>query len=105
MVQVEGQCKTAIIEVTMTASYDLGGSVLDMSSANTVLAAAGASFERVDSVVLASIAAVYSYVPYYKRASAGAPATGTIVMMTGASQASSTTDFSSVTFGFEVKGK
>jgi hypothetical protein len=107
-----GAQKRAIIQCTGTASYDTGGSVLDLSSANTTLTGFNneAAFTLVHglSVVNCGTAASDKYRFQYLGAAAFAPATGVIKArdLTAASDAevSSTTDLSATTWTFEVFG-
>lgn len=113
-----GGQKRAIVQATGPASYDTNGSVLDLSSANSTLTGLDplASFTRVDALVLCGVSPHASdrYSPKYIRASAGAPATGTVkvrdtsTVTTGTpgtvDEVASTTDLHTTTFTFEVIG-
>lgn len=108
-VDMSGFIKTAFLTVQGTASYDIGGSILDLSSANAVLAAAGAHFTRVDAVDIVGVEAATAVVNtmWYNRPTspAGNPATSKLLMMSGGSQASSTTDYSANVYHLRVQGK
>lgn len=111
----DGSRKCVVLTATGPSSYDTSGSVLDLSSANTVLSALNneAVFVAVHSARFVGVTAAASdvYYPTYVRASAGAPATGKFkVRDLGAAptpgvEVTATTDLSSVTFIFEVVGK
>jgi hypothetical protein len=105
--------KTVTFSVAGTASYDTGGSVLNL---NVTALGADAGFTRVDSVTLSTrdTAAEDRYHATYIRAASGAPATGVVKVRdldtTGAGgtdgliQVTSTTDLSTVTFFGTVVG-
>ena len=106
-----GRGKAVVITATGPASYDAGGSVIDLSSANTTLTTLlnEAAFVRVTGLKQVAIgaAAADRYYCQYVIASAGAPATGKIKVRdadaaTAMSEASG--DLSAVTFTFEITG-
>jgi hypothetical protein len=107
-----GAQKRAVLSVTGTASYDTGGSALDLSSANTTLTGlnAMAAFTRVDGINVVGVNphASGKYHAAHVRASSGAPATGKLklydVTTDPGAEVSSTTDLSSTTFFLEVFG-
>lgn len=107
-----GAQKRAIIQCTGTASYDTGGSVLNLASTNTTLTGFNneAAFTYVHgvSVVNVDTAASDKYRLQYLGAAAFAPATGVIKCrdLSAASDAevSSTTDLSATTWTLEVFG-
>lgn len=108
-----GGMKRAIIQCTGTASYDTGGSVLNLSSTNTTLTGFNgeAFFTYVYglSVVNVGTAASDKYRLQYLGAAAFAPATGVIKVRDlsatdSATEVSSTTDLSATTWTFEVFG-
>lgn len=98
--------KTAVIQATGPASYDTGGSILDLS-AGAVLAAAGALFTQVHAAHLCGVGAAAAglYDVAYIRAADGAPATGKFVAKSAATQVANATDLSAHTFTFRVQGK
>jgi hypothetical protein len=104
-----GAAKRVTFTATGTASYDTGGSVLNLAQSG-VLGIDG--FTAVHGVKLIGVAAAASdrYVCTYVRASAGAAATGLIKVRdadgapTPMVQVSSTTDLSALTFIFEAVG-
>lgn len=108
-----GRHKSVIFTATGPASYDTNGSVLNLSSGNTVLTGLDplASFEGIHGVRCLGVAAHGSdrHQPVYVRASGGAAATGTVKVRDAAagaamSEVASTTDLSSHTFIFEATG-
>ena len=107
-----GAQKRAVLSITGTASYDINGSPLDLSSSNTTLTGLNpmAAFTRVDGVNFIGVNPHGSakYQPAYVRAASGAPATGTIkahdVTASSGAEVSSTTDLSATTFFVEVFG-
>lgn len=107
-----GSGKRVLLSCTGTASYDTNGSVINLSSSNTTLTGldADAAFTVVNgvSVVGTTLHGSDKYRCMYVRASAGAPATGTLKVrdLSAASDAevSSTTDLSATTFFLEVVG-
>ncbi len=111
----DGARKCVVLTATGPSSYDTAGSVLDLSSANTVLAALNneSIFVAVHSANLVGVAAAASdrYACTYVRATSGAPATGKFKIRdlgaapTPAVEVTSTTDLSAVVFIFEVVGK
>lgn len=102
-----GAQKRAVFGVTGTASYDTGGSTLDLSSSNATLTGLNplASFTRVDGISLIGVNphASGKYHAAHVRASSGAPATGKLKLYEGA-EVSSTADLSGTTFFLEVLG-
>ncbi len=70
-----GVPKVATFQATGPASYDAGGSVIDLSIATL---GAGVGFARVDNVTVSSGTAAHSF--NYVRAASGAAATGKIVI-------------------------
>lgn len=107
-----GSQKKAIFQVTGTASYDTGGSLLDLSSANATLTGIDpmAVFTLVNglSVVGVNPHGSGKYHGAYIRAASGAPATGKIklydVTTDPGAEATSTGDLSATTFFVEVTG-
>lgn len=107
-----GGCKQAIIRCTGTASYDTGGSVLNLSSSNTALLALNneAYFTTVTGLAPVGVdtAASDKYRLQYVNAAADAPATGLIkardLSAQPAAEVTSTTDLSATTWTFEVFG-
>ena len=106
-----GRGKSVVLTATGPASYDAGGSVIDLSSANTVLTGfvSDAAFVRVTGLKVVGIgaAAADRYFCTYVPAAAGAPATGKVKVRdaddsTAMSEASG--DLSTVTFTFEITG-
>lgn len=109
--------KTMILRVKGTASYDTGGSVLDLSSTSALFVgsslAPDGGFTAVHGVRVIGVEAAGGavYAVTYLRDTAGAPATGKLVLYLGASatqvptQASSTTDISATIFILEIVGK
>lgn len=106
-----GAGKSAVITATGPASYDTGGSVLDLSTASAVLVAASAAFAVVDGVdvVGSTAAASQTMVPMYVRAALGAPATGVLAIQNLAvdpvAQIGAATDLSGTTWIFRVYGR
>ena len=113
-----GRGKRVVLTATGPASYDTGGSIIDLSSANTVLTGLlnEAFFTRVTGLKLVGVgaAAADRYHCTYIPAAAGAPATGLIKVRdldtTGAGatdgviQVAGAADLSTVTFTFEITG-
>lgn len=108
-----GRGKSVVLTATGPASYDAGGSIIDLSSANTVLTGLlnEAAFVRVTGLkqVGVSAAAADNYYCQYVIAAAGAPATGKIKVRdaddaTAMSEVAGATDLSTVTFTFEITG-
>lgn len=106
-----GRGKSVVLTATGPASYDAGGSILDLSSANTVLTGfvSDAAFVRVTGLKQVGVgaAAADRYYCQYVPAAAGAPATGKVKVRdaddaTAMSEASG--DLSTVTFTFEITG-
>lgn len=107
-----GAQKRAVIECTGPASYDTNGSVIDLSSANTVLTGLNneSAFTAVRGVARLGVSphASDKYMPAFVPGASGSPSTGTIKLrdLSAASDAevASTTDLSATTFVFEVCG-
>lgn len=113
-----GRGKSVVLTATGPASYDTGGSIIDLSSANTVLTGfvSDAALVRVTGLKVVGIgaAAADRYHCTYIPAAAGAPATGLIKVRdldtTGAGatdgviQVAGAADLSTVTFTFEITG-
>lgn len=107
-----GALKRIVIQLTGPASYDTGGSVLNLASTNTTLTGLNneAFFTYVHglNVLNCDTAASDKYRMQYLGAAAFAPATGAIKVrdLSAASDAevSSTTDLSATTWTVEVFG-
>ena len=108
-----GRGKSVVLTATGPASYDTGGSIIDLSSANTVLTGfvSDAAFVRVTGlkVVGVSAAAAARYHCTYIPAAAGAPATGKVKVRdadaaTAMSEVAGAADLSTVIFTFEITG-
>ena len=112
----DGSRKCVVLTATGPSSYDTAGSVLDLSSANTVLSALNneAVFVAVHSARFVGVtdAASDVYYPTYVRAASGAPATGKFKVrdlesapLPGVEVGGGGVDLSTITFIFEVVGK
>lgn len=107
-----GGCKRAIVRCTGTASYDTGGSVLNLSSSNTVLTGLNneAAFTTVLGVVPVGVGTAASdvYRLQYVNAAADAPATGLLkardLAAAADAEVGAATDLSATTWTFEVFG-
>lgn len=108
-----GRGKSVVLTATGPASYDAAGSIIDLSSANTVLTGfvSDAAFVRVTGLKLVGIgaAAADRYFCTYVPAAAGAPATGKVKVRdandaTAMAEVAGATDLSTVTFTFEITG-
>lgn len=108
-----GRGKSVVLTATGPASYDAAGSIIDLSSANTVLTGfvSDAAFVRVTGVKLVGIGAAASdrYFCTYVPAALGAPATGKVKVRdaddaTAMSEVSAAADLSAVVFHFEITG-
>lgn len=108
-----GRGKHVVLTATGPASYDTGGSVLNLSSANTVLTGLNneAFFVRVTGLKLVGVGAAADdrYHCAYVPAALGAPATGVIKVRdaddaTAMSEFGAALDLSAVTFTFEITG-
>lgn len=105
-----GACKRAVIKCTGPASYDAGGSVIDMSSANTVLTGLNneAAFATVFGMSRLAVSPATSdiYASTFTPGSSDAPATGTVKLrdLTATSDAEASGDLHTTTFTFEVFG-
>lgn len=107
-----GAQKRVTFQFTGTGSYDTGGSLVDLSSANSTLTDLNplASFTRVDGVNVMGVTPHGSakYQLAYVRASSGAPATGKLKVIDATTdpgaEASSTADLSGTTWFAEVIG-
>lgn len=113
-----GRGKHVVLTATGPASYDTGGSAIDLSSANTVLTGLvnEAFFVRVTGLKLVGVSAAASdrYHCTYIPAALGAPATGLIKVRDldttgggatdGVIQVAGATDLSAVVFTFEITG-
>jgi hypothetical protein len=96
--------KKAVISIVGPASYDTGGSVIDLSALATALASDDAVFTRVDGVAFlgSDSAAGARYQLTYLRAASGAPSTGKLVATTAGAEASG--NLSALVFRIEVTG-
>lgn len=99
-----GSPKIATFSATGPASYDTGGSVIDLSIATL---GAGVGFARVDNVTVSSSNSNHSF--NYVRAANGAAATGKIVVKSdaladGGDEVAGTTNLSTATFYLTVTG-
>lgn len=105
-----GTGKRAVIEALGPTSYDAAGSIIDLSSANTVLTGLNneAAFTVVRGVAKLGVSPAASdrYSPSYIPAASGAPATGLVKLrdQNAASDAEPSGDLSGTTFIFEVIG-
>lgn len=108
-----GRGKSVVLTATGPASYDAGGSIIDLSSANTVLTGfvSDAAFVRVTGLKQVGVgaAAADRYYCQYVPGSSGAPATGKVKVRdaddaTAMSEVAGATDLSTVTFTFEITG-
>ncbi|MBL0219656.1 MAG: hypothetical protein IPQ07_38050 [Myxococcales bacterium] len=108
-----GGCKRAIIRATGPASYDTGGSVLDMSSANTVLTGLNneAAFNAVQGVNVLGVGAAASdkYRPLFVPGSSDSPSTGVLKIRDlsstdSATEVAGSADLHGTTWTFEVFG-
>jgi hypothetical protein len=99
-----GVPKVATFRVAGPASYDTGGSVIDLSTATLGV---GVGFTRIDNVSVNS--EVIAYGAKYLRAASGAAATGKIVVYDagaadGGDQVTNATDLSAGFFNITVTG-
>lgn len=107
-----GTGKRAVIEATGPASYDTGGSLIDLSSANAVLVAldSQASFTTVRGIAPIGVSPHGSdiYRPAFVPGASGGPALGKLKLrdLSAGSDAevASTTDLHTTTFVLEVFG-
>jgi hypothetical protein len=105
-----GSLKIVSMAVTLTSSYDTGGSVLDLSTANATLGTAH-GFTAVQAVLMGGVttAADSKYVLNYVRAASGAAATGLIKIHDSSqaadAEATSTADLDASTVHIVVIGK
>lgn len=99
-----GVPKSCVYRVAGSASYDTGGSAIDLSTATLGV---GVGFTRVDNVSVNSETA--AYVAKYIRAASGAAATGKIVLYNaaaadGGDELANATDTSAGFFTITVHG-
>jgi hypothetical protein len=99
-----GVPKVGTFSAVGPASYDTGGSVIDLSVATL---GAGIGFVRVDNVMVTSSSSAHSF--NYVRAASGAAATGKIVVKSdaladGGDEVAGSTSLSGVTFYLTVSG-
>lgn len=99
-----GVPKQCVFQLTGPASYDTGGSVVDLSTATLGV---GVGFTRVDSVEVSSGTSAHSF--NYVRAASGAAATGKIVIKSdaladGGDEVAGATNLSAVSFFITVTG-
>lgn len=107
-----GTGKRAVIEATGPASYDTAGSIIDLSTANTVLTGLNneAAFTHVRGVSVLGISPHGSdiYRPAFVPGASGGPALGKLKIrdLSAASDAevTSTTDLSGTTLVLEIVG-
>lgn len=108
-----GRGKSVVLTATGPASYDAGGSVLNLSSGNTTLTGllGEAFFTRVTGVKVVGVSPAASdrFHAAYIPAALGAPATGLIKVRdaddaTAMAEVSGATDLSATTFTIEITG-
>lgn len=110
-----GAGKRVVVTATLPASYDTGGSTLDLSTGNDTLAALAhgpdAAMAKVHGVARIGVAAAAGdrYPVSYVRAALGAPATGKLKVRDlnddGNAEVTSTTDLSGTTVILEIVGQ